>query len=171
MRYRPTEAQLIQMKQPMGKLLKGNPAETMPELANLVKKTRPTRVATVGDVVSRETIQSGIEANLRIIDHKTMRRPLAYSPTPSQHVFSLVNASGTISEDAFSIIRTAMSYEDALIVVDGEEDLLTIPAVLESPENSIVLYGQPMQGIVVISVTSTVKLRMRNFLDAMIQEN
>ena len=171
MRYRPTEAQFNQMKQPMGKLLNGNPAETMPQLVDLVKKTRPPKVATVGDVVSREAIQARIDVNLRIIDHKTMRKPLEYSPRPSQHVFSLANLAGTINEDAFSIIRSALSYEDSLIVVDGEEDLLTIPAVLESPENSIVIYGQPMKGIVVISVTSAVKLRMRNFLDAMIQEN
>lgn len=171
MRYRPTEAQLNQMKQPMGKLLNGNPADTIPQLTDLVKKTRPPRVATVGDVVSRDAIQAGIDVNLRIIDHKTMRKPLEYSPRPSQHVFSLANPAGIINEDAFSIIRNALSYEDSLIVVDGEEDLLTIPAVLESPENSIVIYGQPMQGIVVILVTSAVKLRMRNFLDAMIQEN
>lgn len=171
MRYRPTEAQLIQMKQPMGKLLNGNPAETMPKLVDLVKKTRPPRVATVGDVVSRAAIKSGIDVNLRIIDHKTMREPFEYSPRPSQHVFSVANPPGIINEDAFSIIRSAMSYEDALVVVDGEEDLLTIPTVLEAPENSTVIYGQPMQGIVIISVTPGVKQRMRIFLDAMIREN
>ena len=53
------------------------------------------------------------------------------------------------------------------IVVDGEEDLLVIPAVVLAPERSIVAYGQPNQGIVVIEVTKRNKLKCRQIIDSM----
>ena len=34
------------------------------------------------------------------------------------------------------------------IIVNGEEDLLTVPACIYSPDNHMLLYGQPNEGIV-----------------------
>ena len=53
------------------------------------------------------------------------------------------------------------------IVVDGEEDLLTLIAVLYAPENSFVIYGQPHSGIVVVKVTDQRKCQVQEFLNAM----
>ncbi len=43
------------------------------------------------------------------------------------------------------------------IIVDGEEDLLTLIAVLVRARRSLVVYGQPHEGIVVVKVTSEKK--------------
>ena len=53
------------------------------------------------------------------------------------------------------------------IVVDGEEDLATLPVVAMAPDNTKVLYGQPNEGIVIITVNSTVRKRAKNFLNRM----
>jgi uncharacterized protein (UPF0218 family) len=37
-------------------------------------------------------------------------------------------------------------------MVTGEEDLITLPLVAYAPIGSIILYGQPSQGIVVVRV-------------------
>jgi len=34
--------------------------------------------------------------------------------------------------------------------VDGEEDLAVIPCVLMAPEGSLILYGQPGEGVVLV---------------------
>ena len=53
------------------------------------------------------------------------------------------------------------------IVVDGEEDLLALIAVLYAPENSIVVYGQPYTGVVIIKVTPEKKEQVKALLNSM----
>ena len=52
-----------------------------------------------------------------------------------------------------SLEDTTSSY----FVVEGEEDLLTLPSVAFSPLGSIVFYGQPNEGLVVIQVDDHIK--------------
>jgi uncharacterized protein (UPF0218 family) len=50
---------------------------------------------------------------------------------------------------------------------EGEEDLLTLIAVLYAPETAFIVYGQPHSGIVVIKATSEKKAQVKEFLNAM----
>jgi len=53
-----------------------------------------------------------------------------------------------------------------LIIVNGEEDLAVIPCVLMAPNDSIILYGQPGEGIVVVEadkLKETAKRMLDNF--------
>ena len=78
------------------------------------------------------------------------------------------NPQGTITQEAIVAIKEALEKnEHTHIVVDGEEDLLTLIAVLYAPENSFVVYGQPYSGIVVVKVTSEKKAQAQEFLNAM----
>ena len=78
------------------------------------------------------------------------------------------NPQGTITQEAISAIKEALEKnEHTHIVVDGEEDLLTLIAVLYAPENSFVVYGQPYTGIVVVKVTQRKKAQVEEFLKAM----
>jgi len=40
------------------------------------------------------------------------------------------------------------------VYVEGEEDLLTLPVIVLAPESTAVIYGQPMEGLVIVEVTS-----------------
>jgi hypothetical protein len=53
------------------------------------------------------------------------------------------------------------------IVVNGEEDLLVIPAVLLAKNGSAVVYGQPGRGMVLIKVTEKKKDIIQKLLDEM----
>jgi hypothetical protein len=78
------------------------------------------------------------------------------------------NAQGTISQEVIAIIKDVLEKnEHTHIIVDGEEDLLTLVAVLYAPENALVIYGQPYSGIVVVKVTTEKKAQAENFLKAM----
>jgi len=53
------------------------------------------------------------------------------------------------------------------VLVEGEEDLLTIVAVLCAPEGSVVLYGQPGEGAVLIEVNRAAKKAFRELVASM----
>jgi uncharacterized protein (UPF0218 family) len=57
--------------------------------------------------------------------------------------------------------------EEVHLVVDGEEDLLTLIAVLYAPEKSWVVYGQPREGAVVVEVTPEKKAETAEILRGM----
>ncbi|PJB96490.1 MAG: DUF359 domain-containing protein, partial [Nitrosopumilales archaeon CG_4_9_14_0_8_um_filter_34_10] len=46
-------------------------------------------------------------------------------------------------------------------------DLLVIPVCIHAPENSIVLYGQPNEGLVVVKVTPEIRNKTQRLLDLM----
>jgi len=50
-------------------------------------------------------------------------------------------------------------------VIDGEEDLLTLPAILLAPLSSLVLYGQWDRGAVMVEVTEEMKNQVKKLLE------
>ena len=158
-------SQLSRFKTPLGHLISGNPSETMPKLKEIVERLRPPKIITVGDVVSTEARVAGIPLNLTIIDGKTMRHGYAPIISKTRVTFHVVNPAGAISQESWQAIKNALKEEDATIIVEGEEDLLAIPAVLEAPLRALIVYGQPSQGIVVVEATSQRKAKLTKLLD------
>jgi len=52
-------------------------------------------------------------------------------------------------------------------MVNGEEDLLVLPACIFAPENAIVLYGQPNEGLVIVKITPEIRNKAQSLLDLM----
>jgi uncharacterized protein (UPF0218 family) len=78
------------------------------------------------------------------------------------------NPKGTITKEAILAIKEALEKKQHThIVVEGEEDLLTLIAVIYAPENAYVVYGQPHAGIVIVKVTNESKVQAQEFLNAM----
>src|SRR5207244_12406796 len=145
---RPNQADLQRLKEPFGRLLPGSPARTMSELNTIISQTTPRRVGAVGDVVSRETLVAGIRVDLRILDHISMRRPTAAFNLKVKKTYHVKNPAGVITLEAWETIKRAMKDEEALIVVEGEEDLIALRCMVESSNNSLVLYGELSMRIV-----------------------
>ena len=167
---RPSQADLLRLKEPFGRLLPGTPAKTISELNSIISQTRPRKVVAVGDVVSRETLVAGIRVDLRILDHISMRRPTAAFNLKVKKTYTVRNPAGVITLEAWETIKRAMNDEEALIIVEGEEDLLALPCIVESPIDSLVLYGQPSKGLVVVHTNLKVKNEARLMLSRMVRE-
>ena len=167
---RPAQADLQRLKEPFGRLLPGTPAKTMSALNSIISQTNPKRVVAVGDVVSRETLIAGIRVNLRIIDHISMRKPTTAFNLKIGKTYRVNNPAGVITLEAWEKIKQAMKDDEALIIVEGEEDLLALPCIVESPSNSLVLYGQPSKGLVVVETNSKVKDEASLILSRMTRE-
>jgi len=155
-------------KEPFGTLIQGSFDKTMGKMKALVDEEKPPRTISVGDVVSRNLHEHNIHPQLTIIDTKFLRNKNMPEKVSVEKTVHVDNPQGTITEEAIFAIKEALEKnEHTHIVVDGEEDLLTLIAVLYAPENSFVVYGQPYSGIVVVKVTSEKKAQAKDFLEAM----
>jgi hypothetical protein len=61
-------------------------------------------------------------------------------------------------------MNDAVKEPEALIIVDGEEDLAVIPLVIAAPDGIIVIYGQPGEGIVLNEVDEGAKAKAAEML-------
>ncbi|HSV49307.1 MAG TPA: DUF359 domain-containing protein [Candidatus Acidoferrales bacterium] len=158
----------IFLKDPFGTLIAGTPKETMATLKALVEKDKPPRLVSVGDVVSQNMHQFGMHPQLTIIDYISLRDQVMPKQAPVEKTVCVANPKGTITKDAIAAIKAALdSNVHTHIEVEGEEDLLTLVAVLYAPENSFIIYGQPHLGIVVVKATINKKAEVIQFLNEM----
>ncbi len=162
-----TEAQRRLLKKPLGELVKGTPAECSLKLKEVVAKEKPPRLILVGDGVSRNAFETGIEPDVIVIDRVEKRERAPEFSYRAENVFRAENAAGTINSQAWQVVEEAVRRGDSLVSIEGEEDLLTLVAILSSPEKSIVAYGQPDEGIVLVRVSAEKKAEIRNIVQQM----
>ena len=155
-----------QLKNPLGNLISDND----PNKENIIKKiSTESIIITVGDRTTENLLQLGLKPQVQIIDGLEKR---------SQHVvptddaintkLSCKNPPGEITEESIQVIRKAFSSKPPVrITVDGEEDLLVIPVCIFAPENSVVMYGQPNEGLVLVHVTPEIQAKVQKILDSM----
>jgi GTP-dependent dephospho-CoA kinase len=140
----------------------------MNKIKELVEAEKPTRIISVGDIVSRNLHKCSINPQLTIIDNVSLRDQKIPKEAPVEKTVYVKNPQGTITHEAIVAIKKALEGDEHIhIVVDGEEDLLALIAVLHSPEKAIVVYGQPYRGVVVVRATSEKKAQVEAFLNEM----
>lgn len=166
--YSITPDLLEKFRRPFGVLLKGTFSENMKQLNAIVNKEKPEKIVSVGDVISKNLHKYGLSPQLSITDSKSLRRRVKPATFPKKGVFRTKNPAGTITEEAIETIQEALhANTDTHVIVDGEEDLLTLIVVLYASENTLVIYGQPHEGIVVVRATTEKKKEARAILEAM----
>jgi uncharacterized protein (UPF0218 family) len=166
--YSVTPELRVKLKEPFGTLIQGSFVQTMDKLGVIVKRKKPPKIVSVGDVVSQNLHAYKIYPKLSITDNKCMRKQLKTETFKGKRVFRVKNPQGTITEEAIAAIREALESDGySHIIVDGEEDMLALIAVMYAPETSLVVYGQPYEGIVVIEVTPEKKNDAAEILKAM----
>jgi len=127
----------------------------------------------VGDVVTAHLVRAGRIPDVAVVDWLTERDAVSEATREtlegieSQRI-EATNPAATVSRPALSALREALGRErPVLVVVDGEEDLLTLPALVAAPVGSSVVYGQPGEGMVHVRVTEEVGDRARGLIDRM----
>ncbi len=130
-------------------------------------------IITVGDIVSRSLEEEGITPDVKIVDFRSRRKDLlevsrVVRNRPRRNS-QITNHPGTINKLASESIQIAIKnflklYEKQTIVIDGEEDLLALPAILLAPLNSLVLYGHFELGIIAVTVTEEEKAEVKKLV-------
>ena len=158
----------VKLKEPIGTLIRGSFEETAQKFKTMVEKEQPSTIISVGDTVSKNLAKNRLVLHLMIVDNKVMRRGIQPIPLAQEKTVNVKNPPGTITNEAISVIREALeSRSHTKIVVDGEEDLLTLITVFYAPENAFVVYGQPHEGMVVVKVTREKRAEIADILKAM----
>lgn len=120
----------------------------------------------VGDIAVLSLLKQNIKPDLAIVDLKSRRQPifpdLASEGLPSG--LTAVNPAGTITKDAAAKLLDCLQKKQPTLLIDGEEDLLVLPAILLAPLKTTIFYGQPDQGLVKITVSETTKAKSLKFL-------
>jgi len=140
----------------------------MKELTELILREKPKCIISVGDVVSQNVLKHGIHAQIIIVDHRVMRENSAQIKTVIHKKINVKNTAGTLTPETWRVIGQALKQKQPTqVFVEGEEDLLTLVAVLEAPENSLVVYGQPHEGVVAVRTDKKTKDKVQQIVDAM----
>jgi GTP-dependent dephospho-CoA kinase len=125
-------------------------------------------VITVGDRVTETFGRMGRVPDVQIVDGRENRLDRRLPDVPRARTIRVLNPPATITEGAIAGIRDAFSgKKPARVLVEGEEDLLAIPAIVFAPTSAAVFYGQPGVGIVMVRVTPASRSRNRALLTRM----
>jgi uncharacterized protein (UPF0218 family) len=155
-----------ELKIPLGKLIKNNSSEK----EDYIKKIYSEKVViTVGDATSELLLQMGLIPLLHIIDgqEKREKRSLPLADAINTEL-SVKNNPGEISVESFNLVKNIFEEKPPIrLVVDGEEDLLVLPVCLFAPKNSVVMYGQPNEGLVIAEITNEVRDKVQKIVNQM----
>jgi uncharacterized protein (UPF0218 family) len=162
------------LKAPLGRLYKGDGLECA--IAMKKELIRAKKVAAVGDMTTFYLLKASIVPDLAVVDNKTKRMPVPDHIVQnldhdSYKTIEVKNPAATLTKELIDVIRDSLNSDERVkIIVDGEEDLATLPAILYAPLGSAVVYGQPNEGSVLVDVTPEMKLRIDEFMKQMIVE-
>ena len=137
---------------------------------NIQTKINPKSVLiTVGDRTTENMLQLGLKPQIQIIDGLEKRNQRIVPTDDAVNTnLSCRNPPGEITQESIQVIQKAFSSEPPVrITVDGEEDLLVLPVCIAAPENSVVMYGQPNEGLVIVHVTPEIRAKVQKILDVM----
>jgi len=157
-----------QLKSPYGKLYPGDHPSVVDQIKNCLDESF---VIAVGDVTTYNLFQAGVRPRLCLIDQFTKRSAvssaIAAVTTRTDYVNIYVkNPAGVLSSELVLTIKNALSSAEKhiCICVEGEEDLATLPVIALADIGSLVLYGQPDEGLVCVKVTKEKKDEMKEML-------
>jgi uncharacterized protein (UPF0218 family) len=138
--------------------------EIYPSIKDLKKnlekyKSNRHLIISIGDVTTINLQEEDVIPHMAIIDNRIERKE---SPQEDKIFYQKAklnaeNPPGTITQDLWKTIKQGFqllesSRHNVLIVVDGEEDLAVLPCVIMAPPGSVLLYGQPGEGVVLCEV-------------------
>ena len=161
-----------ELKAPLGTLCRGDGVQCVRDMENDLRAA--TRVAAVGDMTTFYLFEGSIMPDLLIVDNKTKRMPVPDEVRKNldhdaYRTIEIENPPATLNTDFNELIERSLAGRERIkIVVKGEEDLATLPAILYAPLGSAVVYGQPNEGMVIVKVTPEKKEYIRNLMKRMI---
>jgi GTP-dependent dephospho-CoA kinase len=153
------------LKKPLGILLNDSDVTKHNVLDNIPEGSF---VISVGDATTEKLIKFGIIPSLQIVDgfEKRIKRTMPYTSVTT--TLYCTNPPAEITAESIDIIKKGFeSTKPVLIIVTGEEDLLVLPVVVFAPENSVVLYGQPNEGLVIVQINADTRNKAQSIMDLM----
>jgi uncharacterized protein (UPF0218 family) len=176
--------------EPLDILIAGSREETLNQVENIfrdyLKSIKTIKFYIVGDIVANDFLSNQFLKRfikICIIDEKTQRDNISLKLEDYfEKTIELQNPEGTINKDCWNIFREIIKSEKRTLIkiIEGEEDLLILPLVLEIPiiegVKNFAFYGQPPitdsnfiipEGIVIIDVDRDIQEKVRKTISIM----
>ena len=148
--------------------------EIIEQLNALKSLDSSAKIYSVGDQITQSLLEIDIHPHIIIIDGYIQRKKAQDLPQlESYKEVSVVNKPAHIEKNAWKKIQQLVNLDEikTIIKITGEEDLLVLPAILEAPLGTKVLYGQPNEGIVIVTVTEKKKIEIEQLMEKMVKVN
>ena len=153
------------MKIPLGTLLPENQTQK-DEIQKYLSEN--SYLITVGDRTTEKMIDFGLIPSLQIIDGQEKREKRVPPKLENATELTVDNPAAEITSQSISIIKKAFTMQSPVrIFVNGEEDLLVLPVCTHAPNNAVVMYGQPNEGLVIVTITTEIRNKAQSLLDLM----
>ncbi len=141
-----------------------------------IKTSKPkwTLLISVGDIVTKSLREINCLPDIEIIDFRTRRHAIdkkffnSFKNSANRQMYK--NEPGTIEKEVVNVYNEAKKAcldrkSKQTIVIDGEEDLLALPAILLAPLHSFVCYGlYDLNAVALVHVTEENKKIVFNLL-------
>ncbi|MCD7781118.1 MAG: DUF359 domain-containing protein [Methanosphaera sp.] len=159
-----------ELKEPLGQLHKS--IDSIEDLL-LQQLSHDKLIITIGDVTTENLLNKGIIPQIGIVDNMTRRKPVDINLDKIDNFKYVSNPAGTITDELNDIIIDSISMatvdNPVIIDVDGEEDLAVLPCVINAPKDTLILYGQPREGVVLVCVDEAYDQAL-NYYNKLIKE-
>jgi GTP-dependent dephospho-CoA kinase len=163
--FRLPEGMRKKLAKPLGRVFKGEEVNTA-EFERMVSE--PPMVVTVGDRVTDTIGALGRIPDVQVVDGVERRKRREPPKVPYSRLVEVENPAGTLTREAIDGMRRAFrGPKPVRVMVEGEEDLMTILAVAMAPVSTVVFYGQPGEGVVAIRADRVAKSRNNEVLAGM----
>ncbi len=152
------------LKEPLGSMVSEN---------NIGEELQGSeKIVTVGDLCSLTLYERDIIPDIAVVDYATRRGDVGDKREKirkiGKSVINVKNPPGVITRDLWDAVKTAFAREISVrIEVSGEEDLATLPAVWHAPEKTVVIYGLPDVGLILVKDLEIAKKMVQNVLEIM----
>ncbi|QMU55456.1 MAG: DUF359 domain-containing protein [Nitrosopumilus sp.] len=153
------------MKIPLGVLL----PESQVDKENIQKfLSDDPFVITVGDRTTEKMIGFNLIPSIQIIDGQEKRKKREPPKMTNAVELNVDNPAAEVTQQSIGLVKKAFGMKPPIrISVNGEEDLLVLPVCIYAPENSVVMYGQPNEGLVIVKITPQIRNKTQTLLDSM----
>ncbi|MFX1504536.1 MAG: GTP-dependent dephospho-CoA kinase family protein [Promethearchaeota archaeon] len=165
------------LRDPIGKLFTGSSQKAAQKAKNYINACKPIITISIGDYCTKTLFDVDFLPEIIIYDGKTLRQKEIDLNLDLYQNMKVFNPPERISQKAWKIldrtIKQIQSYTPnkcrVAVRIDGEEDLLVIPAIILLPLGSMVVYGQPPittdEGIVCAFITPSLKKLTEDLLN------
>ncbi|HEX9709378.1 MAG TPA: DUF359 domain-containing protein [Candidatus Thermoplasmatota archaeon] len=131
-------------------------------------------VAAVGDVCARAAAARLPNLHFVVVDLRTKRGPIAGDDpmrTWGDRAVRVASPPEVVTADLYNaVLDAAGARHRTRIVVDGEEDLAVLPAIMHMGPGATVIYGMPDRGVTAVRVDGESQRLARQFLQEFVVE-
>ncbi len=160
MRFSSEELSIL--KKPMGVLVSNDNINT-DTLQHHISNAH--MIVSVGDASTDRLLALGIVPHIQVVDGKERRMHRTYAGDRYVSELKCTNPAGNLTDEAIHAFKDALHAKKPVrIVIDGEEDLMALVALAYAPDDTVIAYGQPLEGMVLVRVNRETRDKYRDLI-------